>query len=373
MEKNITNKNAKIANYQFLLSIMVVLIHSSSIFINLPGSRLQYVFGENWATFIQVFIGDGIARIAVPTFFLISGALFFRNFDGTFCNWGKKLKRRIFSLVIPYLFWSAFTFFAFFFAQKIPALAPYFTTRNQSQLSFKVLLDEIILSSYNSPLWYCRYLIVFTVLAVPLYWIAKKAPVILLGVTLYGWLAGFSIGFPVKWMGVFFYCLGAVISVHYEKIQKWTGKFWYGKKKTVITWISTALWILTLILRTAHYCKQDPSMMNDGKYDQFVMITQNIGIVFGMIAGWGLYDLAVKNTEKIWKVSSYSFLIFVCHHPLVNVIKKLLMKLFGVSEWSSLCVFFLSPLLSVGIILAVGYLIRRYLKPVWKFVTGGRC
>ena len=88
---------------------MAVLIHSMCIFVNLPGSRTQYIYGENWATFLQILIGNRIARIAVSSFFVIPGYFFFKKFDGTP---GEKLKRRVTSLAIPYLFWSAFTFFA---------------------------------------------------------------------------------------------------------------------------------------------------------------------------------------------------------------------------------------------------------------------
>ena len=113
-------------------------------------------------------------------------------------------------------------------------------------------------------------------------------------------------------------------------------------------------------------------MMLNGTYDCFIIITGNLGILLGMTAGWGLYGLFVRDKEKIWGVSAYSFLIFACHHPLVNTIKKLILKLIGVSEASSLFTFFAGALLSIGIILAAGWLLKKYMNPVWKFVTGGR-
>lgn len=365
-------KNSKISNYQFILSVLVVLIHSMTIFINLPGHATQYVYGTNFSTFFQIFIGDGIARIAVPTFFILSGYLFYNRFNSSVGDYFVKLRKRVHSLVIPYLFWSSITFFAFFIAQKIPAISSYFTTRNQGKLSLQIIIDEIVLSSYNSPLWYCRYLIVFALLALPCYWLGKKIPVILLGGAFWGWIVGYPIPFAINWMGIFFYTVGMVLAIHFDQIQSCACTSWYNDHKVCITWGSAIVWISVLILRTMHYYKQDPLMMLNGTYDNFVIITENLGIMFGVIAGWGLYDILIGTNAPIWNLSSYSFLIFVCHHPLVNAIKKLMMKIVGVSEGTSLLTFIVAPLISLMIIISFGFVVRRHMKPIWRLATGGR-
>ena len=217
------NRNAKIANIQFVLSILIVMIHANSVFINLPGSQTQYVYGTNWASFVQLFFSEGIARIAVPTFFIISAYLFFNSFDGSLKVYAKKIKKRFFSLVIPYLFWSAFTFFAFFIAQKIPGVKEYFTTRNEESLSIKVLFDNIIVSSYNSPLWFVRYLIVFSLLSIVLYYAVKKVPFVFTIIAFIGWVFGFfglPINLGVRWDAVFFYLLGVEIALKKESFSK---------------------------------------------------------------------------------------------------------------------------------------------------------
>ena len=64
---------------------------------HVPGNQeLQMVFGANWASFVQLFIGEGICRIAVPLFMVISGYLFYLTFDGSWKSYGSKLKRRVF-------------------------------------------------------------------------------------------------------------------------------------------------------------------------------------------------------------------------------------------------------------------------------------
>ena len=68
MDKYISNK---IKNISLIMTFFVVILHSN----NLEDST---VFNIN--TLIQNFIGQGIVRIAVPIFFLISGYLFFYKF-----------------------------------------------------------------------------------------------------------------------------------------------------------------------------------------------------------------------------------------------------------------------------------------------------
>lgn len=54
-------------------------------------------------------ITEGICQVCVPLFFFFSGYLFFQNVDS--CNVGiykSKIKRRISSLLIPFVFWNLF-------------------------------------------------------------------------------------------------------------------------------------------------------------------------------------------------------------------------------------------------------------------------
>ena len=68
MDKYISNK---IKNISLIMTFFVVILHSN----NLEDPSVL-----NINTLIQNFIGQGIVRIAVPMFFLISGYLFFYKF-----------------------------------------------------------------------------------------------------------------------------------------------------------------------------------------------------------------------------------------------------------------------------------------------------
>ena len=77
--------------------IMVVYIHCG-------GSVL--ILSKNyptWTNFLIKICSDIIPAIAVPSFFLISGFLFYLNKKDSYTV---KLKKRIYTLLIPYLAWN---------------------------------------------------------------------------------------------------------------------------------------------------------------------------------------------------------------------------------------------------------------------------
>lgn len=96
-----------ISSVRFPLAVMVVAIHA---FIPISGWDYYSVSmqgaGSNIAAFSMIALSHVFCHIAVPTFFLISGFLFFANFaNGGRIIWRKKIIGRTKSLLIPYILW----------------------------------------------------------------------------------------------------------------------------------------------------------------------------------------------------------------------------------------------------------------------------
>lgn len=367
-----TKRNNKISNIQFVLSILIVLIHSSCLFINLPGKETQSVFGVNFATFIQLFFEEGICRVAVPLFMAISGYLFYATFDGSFKSYGNKLKRRLFSLVIPYLFWSALTFLAFYCAQRCLGLGGFFTTRNGTGIDFGYLFQNIILYSFDSPLWFCRYLIVFALISILVYLPLKKLPIIISCVLLYlcitdGSAFGFNIYFGLRAEPIFFYFFGADIALHKE--------FFYRISKrinSVVILISAIAYIGFIIWRSYFFCFQDPIYLLDWDYNPVLTYSGKVSILLGSFVFWFVFDYFTKNKRDLWKISKYSFLIFAAHHPFLGVMKKIVFMRINYNEITSVIVYFLSALITISLIIAFGWLVKKFVSPIWRLATGNR-
>lgn len=90
---------------KFLLIIGVVIMHS-----NLFAGELSPQTNTSTSGFFLVnFVSRSLARVSVPGFFLISGFLFFKWPERfSFNTYRSKLKRRFYTLLIPYLIWNVF-------------------------------------------------------------------------------------------------------------------------------------------------------------------------------------------------------------------------------------------------------------------------
>ena len=79
-----------IDSLRFPMAVLVVLIHSYMTGVGLVGKLLY----------------DVITRVAVPTFFLISGFLFYKRLEQWKWDvWKIKVKKRVWTLVVPYFVW----------------------------------------------------------------------------------------------------------------------------------------------------------------------------------------------------------------------------------------------------------------------------
>ncbi len=115
---------------------------------------------------VESFFSHGIFTAAVPVFLIISGYLFFRNAT-TIKIVFQKQKRRIFSLLIPFLAWSLL-YFLFY------AIGGQFVALNQPvDFSFWGIITGILFYRYVFPMWYMFALIVFSILTPAIYGIFK--------------------------------------------------------------------------------------------------------------------------------------------------------------------------------------------------------
>lgn len=367
----VSKKDFRISNIQFVLSVLIVLIHSSCLFINLPGKEMEMIYGVNFASFIQLFFEEGICRVAVPLFMVISGYLFYKTFDGSLKSYANKLKRRLFSLIIPYLFWSAFTFFLFYISQRFLGFGGFFTTRNGQGIDLAYLFNNIILDSFDSPLWFCRYLIVFAVLSIIVYLPLKKLPITITCILLFlcitdGSIFGINIYFGLRAEPIFFYFFGAIIALHKDFFKKIDSRI----NSKIIVYFAIVYLVLTT-WRSYFFCFQNPAYLLDWDYNPILTYTGKASILLGSFVFWYVFKSITKK-GSLWRFSQYSFLIYVAHHPILGVMKKVIFSAISYNEVNSVIVYFLSAIMTIVLIILIGYLVKRFMPPLWRLTTGNR-
>lgn len=202
--KNTYFTNKKII-VQFILSLFVFFIHFSVFSVFSNDAPLNRVFNVLLIP----------TQVAVPLFFLISGALFYRNY--TFGATLKKWKNRFFSLCIPFLVWNTLWL--------VLALLGYYTPLGaflggvQASFSLKNVLRGIFLYQYFEPFWFIYQSIILTILCPLIYALMKNKWVGL--VTMVGFYIACCRGLKFhtdlfhSTIMILPYLLGAWIGIHY--------------------------------------------------------------------------------------------------------------------------------------------------------------
>jgi len=153
---SIENSN-KIRNLGFVCSVLVVVIHTSWTLVP---------FSISW--FVENFVRNGVARIAVPFYFVVSGYFIAIHF-GEISWWKTVCRKRVVSLVVPYVIWSLLCScwsIPLVVAANVLASRPFLSNVELPNISFCRLFGlDLFHKPYLWPLWYIRTLMLYVLLA----------------------------------------------------------------------------------------------------------------------------------------------------------------------------------------------------------------
>jgi fucose 4-O-acetylase-like acetyltransferase len=145
----------------FLLTLLVIWTHAlnTELFLGEAGKNSA-------AGLTESLLGEHLAQIAVPGFFMMSAVLFFRNYRpaDTARKWGRRFK----SLVIPYFSWNLLYYLGYLIATRAPVLRE-ITGREETPFSLQELLEAVLFYKYNHVFWFVFQLILLALLS-PLIW-----------------------------------------------------------------------------------------------------------------------------------------------------------------------------------------------------------
>lgn len=337
-----------------LFSIILVLyIHSG--FHNYP----HEILGMKFNNMLQELISEKIGRCAVPLFYMISGFLFFQNTDDGIRIIYKKMSKRVYTLVIPYIISCLFFPLFFVVLDLIPGSEKFINGGNI--FSFFEQPISVIISSlfYKTPggtsplafhLWFLRDLIIIVAISPILYLLRKY--------------------FNKYILVLLFFCLN--LSVYICSYFPITALFWFMLGDAIINDMSKLkskfilMTFLIISLLEIYY---------EVKFPQYISIPITL---LGIMGIWNIYDYIVsdkfilKNNKYLYLACSATFFIYLFHEPTLNIVRKLLVVVFGQSSFGFAASYLLSPWIFAFIAIIIASLMRNYIPKVYSILVGGR-
>ena len=349
-----------------ILPFLVVILHTS------------YVDGLCWKdgaeSFIRLFFVK-LGGIAVPTFFVISGLLFFsklQKWDWTV--WSNKVIKRIRTLFVPFILWIIIDFIAKYVWGVMHAECPAINISTFKQFFFdsggmRMFIDrpqityEPSVLGYmvdtskpiNGPMWYVRDLMVMVILS-PL--ILK-----LLNVACnYALIAFFLIyvlfiGLPfilVSPTALFFFSMGAFFSINGKDFLNIISRF-----KVLSYVLSIAMLVMAFLVES--------QLLGGLVYRLYIIST--VVAIFNLFS-----DLYEKGVRPVKLLTDSSFFIYASHAVLITEISNFILwrTLPITTEWMLVLKVFLRPAVTVGLCLLLFVAMKKICPKTLGLLTGGR-
>lgn len=342
-------KNQQIAKLGFVCAVMVIALHSYSLVNLIDGKGVLSVLGRGLISYVS----HGLTTVAVPIFFFLSGYLLFKNVD-TLQSLLAKLKRRIKSLIIPYVCWNTLYFLYYILTSNLPIR----TADVKLDYTALGIIEAIFFHKYCFNLWFLLNLIVFTfVLSVPIFYLSK---------TKAAWLV---------W--VLLLCSTLVISIELnvilteEEISVFSASYfvyWFmgalwSKKEMPCSNNKLALVGYVMISIAVMYVKETENFTDI----EFILVLANMICFLMSVNVW-------SNTMKIPKHNMNMFLYGGAGFVQIVYI-KVAMTMAGILEIPvviSVLIYFVEILLTAVVCYYAGLLIKKYLPPVYVMFAGNR-
>ena len=348
-----THQSQVIDWLRFSMAVSVVVLHAG---------REPVLSSYPIYSTLCILFPQGICRIAVPCFFLISGYLFFKKLENWNLEiWREKMARRVHSLFIPYVLWNIIAALVFLGYQhlrfRFGRLEAADFAYSPSQWGWGCL--NIFWNVNDSgmpidyPLWFVRDLIIYTI-ATPLIYIfcrhLKGAGVLALGILLFVFLDAQK--------GLWFYTFGAWMSISRKDLIQ-----------SFYPWRFPAAIICFAILCVFPYAYREQPLLYHHLLDLFTICGC---ICVFMIASSGFKNGFLHVHPFLTKSS---FFIFAAHGILIldDFAKFIMLHISSSrSDLYFCCDLLFRPIITVLICLGLYYILNRCFPKFTSILTGAR-
>lgn len=375
MESANNNLSKVIELLRFPLALAVVYLHCGGTVRTAP---YREGLDTNFLDLLCITISHVITHVAVPSFFLISGYLYFKEGKINYSLYYTKTKKRFHSLFVPYILWNLIPFLFILFKRIGGALLNgtwdnvilYLNSTKYGHLFWDIeplnLTSQNLLGiptplsgPINFPLWYLRDLILLTVFSPLIYLLLKYGRKYIIFILLICYISGIWITnkiLPIT--SVFFFFLGAYFSIFKINFLNWR------MMSSAIFQILTAVFLVVAI----YY---------DGMNSYWGIIAYKLFICTGLFMAFYIGNKIVdKGIQSNKFLTESSFFIYVSHFMFVFLINIHILIidnfLIKPNEFLLIVDYLFYPILIAILCIATEYLLRKFIPSTYFLLTGTR-
>ena len=359
--------------WSFISMFLLVFVHSYNLHVNylqpwtIPGERMTV------NSFTQYLFANGLLRFRIPMLFIISGYLYALHDNKPY---KQRTNKRLRTLLIPYLIWSAFGLLLTYVLELFPYTKHIIEQTQFMQIDeHRTLLHQYkwyewlgrwILVPVPFQLWFIRVLLMYNI-AYPLLrnWVTNKiGRSIFFPIAILLWLATFGTPF-FEGEGLLYFSLGVWMQKTGFDIQS------PNKWLKPLPWF--IIFIVVAIIKTWLAFNGQPFLGN--AVFPVLLVLHKIVVFSGLITAWFGCDALVKRCMNyhwfVW-LSGFSFIIYALHTPILFYVNYSVLPLLEHIAHYRILLFFTLPIAIIVFCISTGALLRKTVPKFYSILTGGR-
>jgi len=316
---------------------------------------------STWDFWLQHIISEGIARFGLPFFWIMSGYLFYKNFDLTRATYKRKLQNRFISLFIPYVLWSAWGILLYYFVQTYILTDYAFTRGRIDDLNWGQLIHIWLWNPVTYQLWFLRDLFILVIASPFLYFLIKYGREAWILVLLVLYISGNELLWPFQRMlSLLGFSLGALLALREYRVTQ---------RYYVIFPIVLMLW-LTLIGLHLYWLHADIT-------HQWILPLHKLARLLGVYVLWIGYDVLKVNKiferyEWSKELIYFSFFLYLFHEPVLTFFKKGSLMVLPLQPPYTVAAYIAIPLIIFLSAFAIRKILKAWIPHFYSLITGNR-
>ena len=348
---------------RFPLVVFVIFIHNYQQTVSVPGSIIG---NENYMPIyhlISELFSKTLGSIAVPLFYIIAGFLFFINVElFSIKCYRDKLKSRVRTLLIPYLFWNIATIAFYYTCYAIPPIRLLMNVTPEFSVSY-FLKSLWMFHGGEYPIayqfWFIRDLMVISIMSPIIYFAIKKLKLIFIFSLSIIWLSGWRLNFEgyetvsaLFFDSIFFFSAGGWFSINKKSLLS------EMKKVSRLSYIFYPIFGIADLITKNH---------------AYNIYFHKLGIILGIMFSFNLVSHLLK-TKKINPapfLSAAAFFVFSIHHIPLTALRKASFSILNPNtEILTIILYFSNVFIVTIFALFMYYFLRKHTQGFIAFVTG---